>query len=112
MKKMLVVDDEISIFNIIKAIVKGLMQNDFIIDYASNGEKGLLLFKKNNYDLILTDFNMPSMNGIELIRKIKKIDNKIPVFLMTGNENVVRKDINIIHKPFDIETIGKIIRVP
>jgi len=105
MKKLLLVDDEIGIFNIFKKISK----NKFIIDYASDGKKGLSLFNQNNYDIIITDCNMPFMNGIEMINEIRKINNAIPIFLVTGNKEIAMDNIKIIYKPFDINIIKNII---
>ena len=105
MKKLLLVDDEIHIFNFLKHVLK----NKIIIDYAPNGKKGLSLFNKNSYDIIITDYNMPVMNGIEMIDEIKKINNKIPVILLTGNKKINTKNIKTIYKPFNIKMIQNII---
>ena len=105
MKKLLLVDDEIHIFNFLKQALK----NKIIIDYASDGKKGLSLFNQNSYDIIITDYNMPVMNGIEMINEIKKINNKIPVILLTGNRKISIKNIKTIYKPFNIKMIQDII---
>ena len=54
------------------------------VETASNGEEGLEKFKKGKFDLIITDINMPKMNGIEMIKEIKKIDKRIPVIVITA----------------------------
>ena len=104
-KKLLLVDDEIHIFNLFKHVFK----NRIIIDYAPDGKKGLSLFNQNSYDIIITDYNMPVMNGIEMINEIKKINNKIPVILLTGNRKISIKNIKTIYKPFNIKMIQDII---
>ncbi len=110
MKKILLVDDEISIFQVIKHIIKKISKNNYIVDYAPDGEEGLSLFNKNSYDIIITDFNMPYMNGIEMIKEIRKINNKIPIFLLTGNNKVMLEEVTVIYKPFDVEVIKNIIK--
>lgn len=105
MKKLLLVDDEIQIFKIIKQV----LNKNYIIDYAPDGEKGLFLFRKNNHDIIITDFNMPNMNGEEMINAIRKINNNIPIILITANREVTTKNVKIIYKPFCIEKIKKIL---
>ncbi len=54
------------------------------VETAANGEEGLEKFKKGKFDLIITDINMPKMNGIEMIKEIKKIDKRIPVIVITA----------------------------
>ncbi len=110
MKKLLLVDDEISMFQVIKHLIKKFSKDNYIVDYAPDGEKGLSLFNKNNYDLIITDFNMPLMNGIEMIKEIRKINNNIPIYLITGNKEVMMEEVTVIYKPFDTDTIKNIIK--
>ncbi len=54
------------------------------IETASNGVEGLEKFKKGKFDLVITDINMPKMNGIEMIKEIKKIDKRVPVIVITA----------------------------
>ena len=85
MKKLLLVDDEIYIFNIFKHFSK----NNFIVDYAPDGRRGLSLFNRNNYDLVITDLTMPKMDGMELSRQFTKIRPDIPIILFTGYNEVI-----------------------
>jgi signal transduction histidine kinase len=51
---------------------------------AENGKEGLEKLKKDKYDIVLTDLNMPVMNGLETLRRIKKKDADIEVIVITG----------------------------
>ena len=51
---------------------------------AKDGEDGFSKFKENNVNLIITDLNMPKLNGIEMIAKIRELDNKIPILILTA----------------------------
>ncbi len=51
---------------------------------AVDGEDGLNKFKDNKIDLIITDINMPNLNGLDMIKYIKKIDNQIPIIVFTA----------------------------
>ncbi len=63
----------------------GLLDNIFDnITTAVNGEDGLNQFRKDNFDLILSDINMPKMNGIEMITKIREIDKDIPILILSA----------------------------
>ena len=63
----------------------GLLDNIFNnIATAINGEDGLDKFQKDNFDLILSDINMPKMNGIEMIIKIREINKDIPILILSA----------------------------
>ncbi|RLA76351.1 MAG: hypothetical protein DRG78_19175 [Epsilonproteobacteria bacterium] len=56
------------------------------ITTAFNGEEALEKFKNNKFDLVITDIRMPKMNGIDLMKKIRKIDNDIPLIVSTAHK--------------------------
>jgi CheY-like chemotaxis protein len=66
-KIILVVEDEPGIA---KAILRILSTEGFEVDIAVNGEIALEMWKRKNYDLCISDINMPRMNGIELFRQL------------------------------------------
>jgi len=57
------------------------------ITVCTQGLEGLETFKTDKFDLIITDINMPVMNGLEMIQEIKKIDNSIPVFVLSAHDD-------------------------
>lgn len=82
-EKILVVDDD----NTIRSIVsKMLCRLGYEVSSADSAESGLALFLKNSFDLVLTDFSMPGMNGINLAFYIKEESPATQVVLMTGDE--------------------------
>jgi two-component system chemotaxis response regulator CheY len=83
---------------------------------ASDGEEALEVLQGNWVDLVLTDINMPNMNGLELVAKMKENDlfKSIPVVMVTteGSEKRVRESMDLgakgyIRKPFAPEDIKK-----
>ena len=50
---------------------------------ASDGEEAVSLFKPGDFDLVLTDWNMPGKNGLEVIREIRAQDEKVPIIMVT-----------------------------
>ena len=64
------------------------------IDSASDGEEGLSLYNKKQYDIVITDINMPKMNGIEMISKIKEINTEQKIIAISAhNESDILIDI-------------------
>ena len=73
--------------DVIRVELSQLLSNFFsMVHVAKNGKEGLLTFLENQdeIDLILTDLNMPELNGIEMVKKIRDFDTKIPVILATA----------------------------
>lgn len=71
---------------------------------AKNGAEGLEIFKEYNPDIIITDIEMPVMNGIDMIKKIKELDESKPVIIITAFKDEAHKTNladEIIHKPID-----------
>ncbi|NPA10733.1 MAG: response regulator [Epsilonproteobacteria bacterium] len=78
------------------------------VDMASNGFEALEMFKSKDYDLVISDINMPKMNGIELFKEIRKLNKKIPLILISAYEKDIidNAHLNIsayISKPIDID---------
>jgi CheY-like chemotaxis protein len=111
----LYVEDELQAREISQKIFKRIFKN---VDSFENGLEGFLAFQsnKNNYDLIISDINMPKMDGIDMLEKIREVDTEIPVIFITArNEsNVLLKSIelgvvNYLIKPLDMETMTKVV---
>ncbi len=54
------------------------------VKMAKNGEEGLKLFESSNFDVVVTDYRMPRMNGVELIERIRKVNPNARVILLSG----------------------------
>ena len=66
----------------------GLLENFFTdITPASDGLDGLEKFKNNNFDLVITDINMPKMNGVEMMHEIRVMDEDIPLLVSTAYQD-------------------------
>lgn len=61
-----------------------LQQNGFAVDTASSAEEALERFQASKFDLVVTDFRMPNMDGRELIRHLRQSQPELPVILLTG----------------------------
>jgi two-component system copper resistance phosphate regulon response regulator CusR len=67
---------------------KGLSENGFIVDIAGNGEEGLLLVRRREYDLIILDVMLPERDGWSVITEIRRGSNPIPVLFLTARDSV------------------------
>src|SRR5262249_34979666 len=61
-----------------------LEEQGFVVTTARNGEEAFDSLSKEKFDLLITDFRMPKMNGIELIRRIRPLEPALPVILLSG----------------------------
>jgi CheY-like chemotaxis protein len=80
--RILVVDDEIDVIYIVKRILEevGLFQVDAFVDPTV----ALSYFRPDRYDLVILDIRMPDINGLELYKKIKEIDEKVKVCFLSA----------------------------
>ena len=56
----------------------------YTVEVAENGEKGLALFQASNFDVVVTDYRMPKMNGVEMIARIRQKDPHARIVLLSG----------------------------
>ena len=112
--KVLIVDDSSSMRAVIKKTIKvsGFNVGQFLT--AADGRDALEVLKEEWVDLVLTDINMPNMNGMELLEEMKEdeILKTIPVVMVTteGSEKIMQKSMTLgangfIKKPFKPEDI-------
>ena len=85
MKKILIVDDSEDIRNLLVMALK----NDYELETVDNGMAAFKLVTFNQYDLIITDYEMPGLNGLELIQNTLAHNPDLPIIVMTGNEEAV-----------------------
>ena len=83
-KRILIVDDEPLIIEVLAEHFK----TNYDIESAVNGTEALAAVLRQRPDLMLLDINMPRMNGVEVLKDVKKIDESIAVIMVTANEQV------------------------
>ncbi|WP_368030387.1 response regulator [Arcobacter sp. s6] len=114
----LYVEDEVSAREIFTKVLKRFFNT---VDAKENGLEGYLAFREkylNNekYDLIISDINMPKVDGMEMLEKIREIDSQVPVVFITARHeaDVLLKAIELqisdfIIKPINFDDITKVI---
>lgn len=80
-EKILIIDDEPDIRSLLSNI---LNQEGYRVKAASNGKEAVALFKSDKFDLVITDIQMPEMDGLKVMMQIKEMDKDIGVIILTG----------------------------
>jgi two-component system response regulator FlrC len=108
-RKVLVVDDDTSMRFAIK---ESLEICGFLVSAADNGEDALVMYKKDRFDLVITDMRMPGMTGMEVLKAIKELSARTPVILITAYgtvstavEAMKAGAAEFIMKPFSLEDL-------
>ncbi|MFT4415360.1 response regulator [Fredinandcohnia humi] len=112
--KILIVDDQYGIRILLNEVFQKEGYKTF---QAANGVQAIDIVQKHSPDLVLLDMKIPGMDGIEILKRLKKIDPGIRVIIMTayGELDMIQeaKDLGAIThfaKPFDIDEIREAVR--
>ncbi len=108
MRILLVEDDK----GIVRFVRKGLLENSFSVDVASNGEEGLECALHKGYHLIVLDIMLPKMDGREVLRRLREKGIQTPVIFLTAkdSESDIVKGLNLgaddyLTKPFSFNEL-------
>jgi CheY-like chemotaxis protein len=112
MKKILLVDDEPAILTVLELL---LNKFGYIVVLKSNAESALFLIREGVIvDLIITDYRMPGMNGVEFVRELRRILPSVPVLMLSGDVSVKIEPslgvFKLINKPVAGEELDRIVR--
>lgn len=112
-EKILVVDDEVTIRQF---LVTFLMDKGYDVIEARSGEEAVELVRKEKPNLMLLDMNMPGIDGLETLRRIRQFDKEIGVVMATANqdEEIARKAAELgsyqyVLKPFDLKYLELVV---
>ena len=112
--RILLIDDEPAQITSIKSFLK---RRTYSVLTANSGEEGLSFINEGNIDLVLTDFRMPEMNGLEVVQQIKKSNPDIPVVVITAYSDTkdaikVMKEgaFDYLSKPIDLDELEILVK--
>jgi len=107
--RILIVEDEKSLADIIK---KGLEEEGYAVDVSYNGEEGLFMAENEPSDLIILDIMLPVIDGMTILKKIRKAGIKTPVVMLTAKDTIMDKVSGLdsgaddyLTKPFSFEEL-------
>jgi two-component system, OmpR family, copper resistance phosphate regulon response regulator CusR len=113
--RLLIVEDETGISNFLK---QGLEEESYFVDVAENGKQGLKMALSGNYDLLLLDWMLPGISGIEICRLFRKDFKETPVIFLTAKDTVDETIFGLqsgandyIKKPFHFDELLERIKV-
>ncbi|OJY92171.1 MAG: DNA-binding response regulator [Sphingobacteriales bacterium 40-81] len=105
-KTVLIVEDDVNIIDLLTIHLKDLGCNVMI---ATNGQKGLVAALEGNIDLVILDIMLPGLSGMEVCRKIRQYDRRIPIMMLTARSEEIDKVMGLetgaddyLTKPFSI----------
>ena len=110
MKKILVVEDDLELRLVVELF---LSYAHFEVVMACDGIEGLEVLSKTHFDLVITDFRMPRMNGIEFSKNAKELYPELPIIMSTAFipplDKELKEKLHFLSKPYQMnEMIVKI----
>lgn len=113
LKNILVVDDEVRIRDVLFDVLSG---EGFNVTLAKDGKDSLDQMKTRRFDLLITDLNMPGLDGIGLLRKMKEAGRRERVIVMSGGPvagsnlgNDLQPVFTLLQKPFHIHNFLEVV---
>ena len=111
--KVLVVDDEKGIRFLLE---EALLHRGFEVSLARDGQESLEKLEENHFDLVITDINMPRVDGVSMLKRMRKTGREEKIIIMTGNpsdERLLDEDmpqvVTRLSKPFGMETFLNVV---
>lgn len=113
--KLLLVEDEEELAAIVS---KGLRRSGYAIDNAYDGEEALSCYEVNEYDLVILDLNLPKIDGLEVLHKLREKNNYVKVLILSARSDIEDRVIGLdmgandyLIKPFDFKELEARIRM-
>lgn len=111
MRKILIIDDD----EVQLMLQRSLLANEgYTVYTTADGPQGITLFRTHRPDLVLLDIGLPSLSGIEVLKEIRRIDEKAKVIVITGYASVESAvlalrtgALDYVRKPYDVKALIK-----
>ena len=108
MKILLVEDNE----QLNKALSTVLKRNNYVVDSVFDGEDALLYIKEYQYDAVILDIMLPKINGLEVLKRVRKEGNATPILMLTAKSTIEDKITGLdlgaddyLAKPFNVDEL-------
>jgi DNA-binding response OmpR family regulator len=111
MRKILIIDDDEVQLMLQRSL---LAAEGYTVYTTADGPQGLTLFRTHRPDLVLLDIGLPTLSGIEVLREIRRVDDKAKVIVITGYASVESAvlalrtgALDYVRKPYDVKALIK-----
>ncbi|MCL5263731.1 MAG: response regulator transcription factor [Chloroflexi bacterium] len=108
-ERILVIDDDSSITGVLR---RGLGYEGYLVDVASDGKQGLERARVQPPDVVVLDIMMPGIDGLEVCRRLRTVDQRVPILMLTAKDTVSDQVLGLetgaddyIVKPFVFEVL-------
>jgi CheY-like chemotaxis protein len=116
-KRVLIVEDDAEIIQVLQEFFAALEHgHDYEIETATDGVKAMPLLRRAPFDLVLLDMRMPRMDGLELLKKMHHDNIRVPVLMVTANEDAEAAGEALsagvfayVPKPFDLPRLEHLV---
>jgi len=117
-KRILIVDDDVELC---RELAEILVHEGHSVDTVSDGKAGEVSIRNNAYDVIILDYRMPGLDGIQMLKANRDVCLKSKVYIATGrpfmdrlleNERLSGLIAGVLSKPYDVETLLSKINAP
>lgn len=113
MPKVLLVEDNTDL----TTIIKESLEQDYSLDISHNGAEGLEYLRVGRYDIVILDWDLPEISGVEICRRFRASGGTTPVLMLTGKSQIVDKEQGLdagaddyLTKPFDMRELAARLR--
>ena len=93
-------------------IYKKLKENAYVVDQLNDGMEGLLALKTGSYDLLILDLGLPSLDGIDIIKKLRRNKEIIPILIISARDKLDQRILGLdtgaddyLCKPFELDEV-------
>ncbi len=114
MAKILIVDDNVELADNVR---EWLLMEQHTVDMCNDGVEGMAYLRTYEYDIVLLDWSMPRMEGIEVVKQLRSLGKATPVLMLTGRRTLDDKESGLdagadyyLTKPFEMRELSARIR--
>lgn len=114
MSKILLVEDDV---NLAESIMMWLRAQQHVIEHVINGRDALDLILHGSYEVVVLDWELPGMSGLDVCREVRDAGNKVPIIMLTGKDTVDHKVTGLdagvddyLAKPFNLKELSSRLR--
>ena len=109
MAKLLLIDDDLTLLELLNGVLVG---EGWVVETAYNGRDGLQLLENFSFDLVLLDWQLPDIEGLEVLSTYRSKGGTVPIIFLTGKKDVDDKESGLdagaddyLTKPFDVREL-------